>query len=53
MNVLGVSLDGPAQYWVIWNWIQVSIPNLIMIVIMLLLFIGALVLPFPKGRDEA
>jgi hypothetical protein len=53
MDQLGISLDSPAQYWTIWEWIQVSIPNLIMIVIMLLLFVGALVLPFPKGRDEA
>ena len=51
MNQLGASLDHPASYWQIWEWIQVSVPNLIMIVIMLLLFVAALVLPFPKGED--
>ena len=53
MNLLGISLDQPASHWVIWEWISVSIPNLIMILIMLALFVLALVLPFPGGKDES
>jgi hypothetical protein len=53
MELLGISLDQPASYWQIWDWISVSIPNLIMIVIMVALFVLALVLPFPKGTDES
>ena len=53
MELLGISLDQPASHWEIWNWISVSIPNLIMIVIMMAIFVLALVLPFPKGKDEA
>ena len=53
MDQIGISLDQPASYWQIWEWIQVSIPNLIMIIIMLALFVLALVLPFPKGHEES
>jgi hypothetical protein len=51
VNALAVSLDQPASYWQIWEWIQVSIPNLIVILLLLLTFVLALVLPFPKGSD--
>ncbi|HSN12128.1 MAG TPA: hypothetical protein VLS51_08480 [Propionibacteriaceae bacterium] len=53
MDTIAISLDAPAQHWVIWEWISVSIPNLIMIVVMVLLFVAALLLPFPKGREES
>jgi hypothetical protein len=53
MNQLGIDLNQPATYWDIWSWVSVSIPNLIMIITMVLLFVGALVLPFPKGKDES
>jgi hypothetical protein len=53
MELLGISLDHPASYWDIWNWVAVSYPNLIMIVVMLALFVLALVLPFPGGKDES
>ena len=51
MNGLAVSLDQPASYWKVWEWIQISFPNLIVILLLLLTFVLALVLPFPKGRD--
>ena len=51
MNWLAVSLDQPASYKQIWEWIQVSVPNLIVILLLLLTFVLALVLPFPKGRE--
>ena len=51
MNELAVSLDQPATYWQIWEWIQVSIPNLVVILMLVLIFVLALVLPFPQGSD--
>jgi hypothetical protein len=33
-----------------WGWLSISVPNLIVIVIMLTLFVLAVVLPFPKER---
>jgi len=53
VNQWAISLDQPASYWQIWEWIQVSIPNLVFIIIMTLLFWGALLLPFPKGKDKS
>jgi hypothetical protein len=53
MELLGISLDHPAEYKDIWEWVAVSVPNLIMILIMLALFVLALVLPFPGGKDES
>jgi len=44
-------LDAPATYLES-GWASISVPNLIMIVIMLVLFVLALVLPFPKDHDE-
>ncbi|HEY8718986.1 hypothetical protein [Pengzhenrongella sp.] len=35
-----------------WSWLSVSVPNLIVIGSMVLLFVLALVLPFPKDRHE-
>lgn len=51
MNALAVSLDQPASYWQIWEWIQISVPNLVVILTLLAVVVLALVLPFPKGRD--
>jgi hypothetical protein len=53
MNLLGIDLNQPATYKDIWGWLSVSVPNLIMIIIMIALFVGALVLPFPKSKDES
>lgn len=43
-------MDAPAPYYQ-WGFIQISLPNLVVIVVMLLLFVLALVLPFP-GHAE-
>lgn len=51
MNALAVSLDQPASYWQVWEWIQISVPNLVVVLALLAVFVLALVLPFPKGRD--
>ena len=45
-------VSDPATY-VGWGWLSVSIPNLIVILVMIVLFVLAIVLPFPKGRDKS
>ena len=44
------ALDHPADYltWGIWS---ISVPNLILFTILVLLFAGALLLPFPKDGE--
>ena len=46
------SVSDPATY-VGWGWLSISIPNLIVILVMIVLFVLAIVLPFPKGRDKS
>ena len=46
MVLLAISLDHPAKFFN-WGFISISIPNLIMIGIIFVLFGLALVLPFP------
>jgi len=45
-------MSDPATY-VGWGWLSISIPNLIVILVMIALFVLAIVLPFPKGRDKS
>ena len=49
--LIGAALDNPAQY-VGWGWLQISVPNLIVIIVMLVLFVLALVLPFPRDKHD-
>ena len=49
-------LTSPGHY-IQWHWIQISVANLIVIILMIATFIAALVLPFPgrrrrRGGDE-
>ena len=48
-------MDQPAPY-VHWGFILISVPNLVLIGVMLLLFVAALVAPFPgrshRDRDD-
>jgi hypothetical protein len=44
------ALDQPAQY-LTWGWLSSSIPNLIVVGMMLALFVGALLIPFPKESE--
>lgn len=46
-----VDLNRPGHY-LHWGVIQISVANLVVIGIMILLFVLALVLPFPKGRGR-
>ena len=44
-------LNGPAHY-VHWHFFQMSVPNLIVIGLMIAVFILAIALPFPGGEPE-
>lgn len=43
-------MDAPAQY-LHWGFILISIPNLIVIGVMVVLFLVALFAPFPSHQD--
>ena len=45
-------MDAPATY-LNWNFILISIPNLLMIAGMIVLFVVALLAPFPGHADAA
>jgi hypothetical protein len=45
------NLNHPAHY-VHWHFFQMSVPNIIVIVVMLLVFVAAILLPFPKPRES-
>jgi hypothetical protein len=49
-RVLAVGLNGTG-YYIHWGFFQISLANLIVIVLMIVVFILALLLPFPRGRD--
>lgn len=44
-----INLDHPGRY-VHWGFIQLSVANLVVIVLMLVVFALAIVLPFPHSR---
>ena len=44
-------VNGSASY-LGWGWLSISVPNLIVILVMILLFVLAIVLPFPKDRQN-
>ena len=50
-RVLAVGLNGTG-YYIHWGFFQISLANLIVIVLMIVVFILALLLPFPRGRDS-
>jgi hypothetical protein len=50
-QLLAVGLDRPAHYFK-WGPFQISLANLVMIAIIVVLFILAIVLPFPKSRNR-
>ncbi|HZU73193.1 MAG TPA: hypothetical protein VE990_10540 [Acidimicrobiales bacterium] len=47
-----VDLNHPGHY-LHWGFIQLSVANLVVIVLMVLLFVAALVLPFPGRRNRS
>ena len=40
-------------HYVHWGVIQLSVANLVVIALMVAIFVAALLLPFPKGRDHS
>ena len=51
MALLAISLNGPAKY-LNWGFISISVPNVIMISLIIVLFILALVIPFPTHKGK-
>jgi hypothetical protein len=51
-GILAVGLNGTG-YYIHWGFIQLSLANLIVIVLMVLVFVLALFLPFPSHKDES
>ena len=41
-----------AGHYLHWGVIQISVANLVVIGIMVLVFVAAMLLPFPKGRGR-
>jgi hypothetical protein len=46
--VLG-SLNGTPRI-IHWGWLQISVANLIVILVMVVVFVLAVVMPFPRGK---
>ncbi|HTJ67060.1 MAG TPA: hypothetical protein VL551_05980 [Actinospica sp.] len=46
-----VDLNGPGHY-LNWGVIQLSVANLVVVAVMVVIFLVALLLPFPKGRGR-
>ena len=47
-----INLNHPGHY-LHWGFIQLSVANAIVIAIMVVLFVLAVLVPFPKGRDRS
>jgi hypothetical protein len=52
MSGLSIAAEAPGKY-IHWGVIQISVANLAIISVMVLLFILALVVPFPTHDDES
>jgi hypothetical protein len=50
-GLLAVSLDSPG-YYIHWGFIQISLANLIVILLMIVVFVVALLAPFPGGKNR-
>ncbi|MFE2102283.1 hypothetical protein [Streptomyces sp. NPDC059468] len=46
-----IDLNGTGRY-VHWGVVQLSVANLVVIGLMLVVFVAALLLPFPRGRGR-
>jgi hypothetical protein len=45
-------LNDPAHY-VHWHFFQMSVPNVVVIVLMILVFVAAILVPFPKRQRSS
>ena len=50
-GLLAVDLNSPG-YYIRWGFIQMSLANLIVILLMIVVFVVALFAPFPGGRKR-
>ena len=50
-RLLAVGLDGKAHF-ISWGPFQISLANLVVIALIVVLFVLAIVLPFPKPRNR-
>jgi hypothetical protein len=50
-GLLAVNLNSPG-YFIHWGFIQISLANLIVILLMIVVFVVALLAPFPGGRNR-
>jgi hypothetical protein len=48
-GAMSINLNHPGRY-VHWGVIQISVANLILILVMVILFVAAILLPFPGTR---
>ena len=50
-GLLAVDLNSPG-YYIHWGFIQISLANFIVILLMIVVFVVALFAPFPGGRNR-
>jgi hypothetical protein len=46
-----LAVRGSAHY-LSWGWLSISLPNLIVISVMIVVFVLAIAIPFPTDRDD-
>ena len=46
-----INLDHPAHV-ITWHFVSLSVANLVVLVVMLVVFVLAIVVPFPHGDEE-
>jgi hypothetical protein len=47
-SVVAVLLNG-SPHVISWGWVQITVANLVVIILMAVVFIAAVLLPFPRG----
>ncbi len=50
-SILAVGLNGTG-YYIHWGFVQLSLANLVVIALMVIVFVLALILPFPGRKDR-
>lgn len=48
----GAPVTGPAKY-LSWGWLSISVPNLVVISVMIVLFLLAVLVPFIRDRGKS
>jgi hypothetical protein len=50
LSVLGLLLGG-SPHVISWGWFQITLANLVVIVLMIATFVAAMLVPFPKAKE--